>query len=161
MATIALPIRELELSVRVRTDKARAEAECVVFYRDARAMSPSIGMTLKYGLNASILRFLLWGLAHNQKLLIRAYQRIDFAQCNNDELLKCAESLEKIAELGWCTLAKIEPLGPRAQRLIGPSVTQIAEQLHHFDSIAASLRSAADPETSLLLGLAVQQMAAD
>ncbi len=161
MSTLALPIRELELSVRVGTDKARAETECVVFYSRARANCPTLGMTFKLACAATLMKFMLSSIARNQKMLISAYQKIDFTCYNNEELGKSAASLERISECGRPVLEKLEEFGPRAQRLWGSSLSQLAEQLDHLESIAASLRVAADPEASLLMGLAVQQMAAD
>jgi hypothetical protein len=161
MATMAFPIRELELSVSVGTGKARAETECVVFYSQARAISPGIATTLKFVCAATLMKLMLSSLARNQRLLISAYQKIDFTRYGNEELGKAAASLERIIECGRPVLEKLGEFGPRAQRLWGSSLSQLAEQLDHFESIAASLRVAADPEASLLLGLAVRQMAAD
>jgi len=161
MATMALPIRELELSVCVGTDKARAEMECVAFYSQARAIRPSIGVTFKLACTAAFMKLLLTSLARHQRLLISAYQKIDFTRYSNEEILRAAASLERIVEKGQPIVAKLGALGPRAQKWWGSSLFQLSEQLDHFESIANSLRVAADPEASLLMGLAVQQMAAD
>src|SRR5205809_2708515 len=101
MATMTLPVRELELSVRVGTDKARAETECVVFYARARATSPSIGVTLKLGFTAALLAVMLRSLVRHQRKLIRAYQETDFTCFRSEELVRVADSLEKITEHAW------------------------------------------------------------
>ena len=159
MATMTLPIRELELSVRVGTDKARAEAECVVFYSQARAVEP-VRMTLKFGVTALFLKFLLASLARHQRMLIRALQDMDLSICKSEELIKLADSLEKITERGRPIMSKLGQFGPRAHKLWHPSLSQLDEQFDHFDSIATSLRVAADPEASMLMGMAAEQMAA-
>jgi len=71
MATMTLPIRQLERSVRVETNKARAEMEWAVFYSREREDRP-VRMTVKLGLAAFVLKFALASLSRNQKLLIRA-----------------------------------------------------------------------------------------
>jgi hypothetical protein len=161
MATMALPVRELELSVCVGTEKARAETECVVFYSQARAIHPSMAMTLKLGFTASLLKFLLHGLVRHQKLLISTYQHIDFTRFSSKEISRVATSLDAMVEKGRQVLEKLATFGPRGQAWWASSVPQLTDQLDHMESIAQSLHIAADPEASLLLGLTVQQMAAD
>jgi hypothetical protein len=158
MATMTLPIRELEMSVRVDTDKARAEAECVVFYSQARATGP-VRMTVKLGVTALLLKFILARMARHQRLLIRALQDTDLSHCKREDLMKLAESLDHIAEGGRPIMSKLGHFGPRGHKLWNSSLLQLDEQLDHLGSIATSLRSAADPETSLLMGLAVAEMA--
>ena len=156
---MTLPIQELELSVRVGTDRARAEAECVAFYSDARGVEP-VRMTVKYGFTALLLKFMLTSLARHQRLLIRAYQGINFNQFSGSELVKWAESLDKIVDRGRPTLDKLEKFGPRTQKLWGNVLSDLSEQLDHLGSIALSLRSAANPEVTLLMAAAVDHMAA-
>ena len=158
---MAFPIRELELSVCVSTDKARAETEYVVFYSQARATFPGATTTLKLYFNAAILTFLLRSLVRHQKRLISAYQRTEFTRYSVEEISRVATSIDTLVEKGRSVLDKLATFGPRAQALWGSTLSRLAEQLEHLDSIAQSLHVAADPEASLLLGLAVQQMAAD
>jgi hypothetical protein len=160
MATMALPIRELELSVSVGSEKARAESECVVFYSQARAVQPGISVTLKLVFTAGILKFLLYGLTRHQKLLISAYQHVDFTRLSIKEISRVATSLDEAVENGRQVLHKLTMFGPRGQAVWASSIPQLTDQLDHLESIAQSLHVAADPEASLLLGLAVQQMAA-
>lgn len=154
MAAMALPIRELELS----TDKTLAEAEYAVFYLEQRKAEP-VRMTVKLGMAAFCLRFMLTGLAKNQKMLIHLLQERDFSRCKASEMSKLAESLDNIIERGWPVLERLGCFGPRAHMLFGDSLGQLGEQLNHLESIAMSLRSSADPETSLLMGLAVAEVA--
>jgi hypothetical protein len=159
MATMALPIQKLELSVRVGTDRACAEAECVAFYSSARTVEP-VRMTLKFGLTALLLKFMLVSLSRHQRLLIRAYQGIDFNRCSGDELVKWAERLEKILDRGRPTLGKLVNFGPRTQKLWGNVLSDLSEQLDHMESIASSLRSAANVDVSLLMAAALDRMTA-
>jgi len=160
MATLALPIRELELSVRVDADKARAETECVVFYSQARRTSPSFAMTFKLALAIAFLKFMLRSLAQHQKKLIRAYQETDFTRFSNEDLLSICESLEKIVEQARPVLSRLADLGPRGQSWLGTTLPQLEEQVGHLYSISQSLRVATDPEASVLMAVAVQHMAA-
>ena len=159
MATTALPIRQLEHSIRVETKKARAEMEWAVFYSRERETRP-VRMTVRLGLTTLFLKFVLATIARNQKLLIRAYQMADFTRCSNEEILKKAESLERIIQHGRAVLCMLNSFG-RAKKLWESSLSKLEEQLDHFDCIATSLRMSADPEASLLMGFAVEQMAAD
>ena len=161
MATMALPIRELELSVSVGTDKARAETECVVFYSRARVISPSIGVRIKLGLTASLLKWLLHRLAGSQGMLIRAYQAIDFTSCSNQEITRVAKSLDGVVESGRSTLDRLQTLGPRAHAWLGSSLlAQLGQQIEHLDSIAESLHLAADAEGTALMAMAVEEFSA-
>jgi hypothetical protein len=157
MATMALPIRELELSVCVGTDKARAETECVAFYSRARAISPGINLTIKLSLTAALLRWLLRRLVNSQRMLIKAYQRIDFTHCTDEEIAKIAKFLAGLVERGQAILAMLDTLGPRAHAWFGPSMSQLREQLEHLDSIAESLHLAIDDEATALLAMAVEE----
>lgn len=161
MATMALPIRELELSVSVRTEKARAETEWVVFYAHARAMRPSIGLTLKYGFYTTMLKWLLAGLVRSQRSIIKLYQTSDFAPYSNEEILRVAKSLDGVVERGRPILCKLQALGPRAHAWLGPAVlAQLGQQLEHMDSIAESLHLAADAEGTALMAMAVAEFSA-
>jgi len=162
MATMTLPIRELELSVCVGTEKARAEAECVVFYSKARADRPSsIALTVKLGFYVSLLKWLLGSLARSQRTLIRLYQKTDFSHYSNEEIVRVAKSLDRIVERGRPIFGKLEILGPRAHSLLGAAVlTQLSEQLEHLDSIAESLHIAADERTTALMAMAVEKFSA-
>jgi hypothetical protein len=157
MATIAFPVRELELSVCVETDKARAETECVAFYSQARAIRPGIGMTFKLACAATILKFMLRSLARHQRMLIRAYQGMDFTRFSDQDVLTLATSLDKIVENGRTVVAKLRTFGPRGQALWGSTLPQLAEQIEHLDSISESLHLAADPEGTALMAMAVEE----
>ncbi len=132
-----------------------------MFYSRARAIRPGIATTLKFTFTATLLTFLLRSLARHQRMLISAYQKTDFTGYNIEEISRVATSIDALVEKGRSVLDKLATFGPRAQALWGSTLSRLAEQLEHLDSIAQSLHVAADPEASLLLGLAVQQMAAD
>jgi len=160
MATMALPIRELELSVCVGTEKARAETDCVAFYSRARVISPSISVTIKLSLTAALLQWLLRRLIGSQRMLIKAYQRIDFAHCTDEEIARIATSLSGLVERGRSILTKLDSLGPRAHAWFGAVMSQLGEQLEHLDSIAESLHLAMDDEETALLAMAVEEFSA-
>jgi len=161
MATMALPIRELELSVCVGTEKARAKTECVVFYSKARADRPSVSLTLKLAFYVALLRWLLKSLVKSQRAMIRLYQMTDFTCYRNEEIVRVAKSLDRVVERGRPILDKLQLLGPRAHALLGATVqAQLAEQLEHLDSIAESLHVAADEEATALLAMAVEEFSA-
>jgi len=161
MATMALPIRELELSVRVGTEKARAETECVVFYAHARAVQPSFTLLMKYGFYTTMLKWILLSLARSQKSIIALYQKTDFTPYSSEEILRVAKSLDSVVEAAQPILCKLQALGPRAQAWLGSAVlAQLAQQLEHMDSIAESLHVAADEETTALLAMAVEEFSA-
>lgn len=161
MATMALPIRELELSVCVGTEKARAETDCVVFYSQARADRPSISLTVKLAFYVALLKWLLNSLARSQRMLIRLYQAADFSRYSNEEIMRVAKHLDGIVERGRPILGKLRTLGPRASALLGTAVlVQLAEQLEHLDSIAESLHVAVDEETTALMAMAVEEFSA-
>src|SRR6266496_2542234 len=126
MATMTLPIRQLERSVRVETNKARAKMEWTVFYSREREDRP-VRMTVKLGLAAFVLKFALASLSRNQKLLIRAYQVADFTRCSNEEILKKAESLHKISQHGRPLAGMLRSFG-RAKKLWESSLSQLEEQ---------------------------------
>jgi hypothetical protein len=158
MATMALPIRELELSVRVGTEKARAETECVVFYANARAVRPGLGITIKFGFYTTMLKWLLASLVKRQSSIIRFYQNTDFTHCTNEEILRVAKSLDSVVETGRSILCKLQALGPRAHAWVGPAVlSHLAEQFDHMDSMAESLHFALDVEGTALMAMAVEE----
>lgn len=160
MATMALPIRELELSVCVGTDKARAETECVAFYSRARVITPSISLTIKLSVTAALLQFLLRRLVASQRMLIKAYQRIDFTHCTDEEIARIAKSLDGVVERGQSILTKLDSLGPRAHAWFGLVMSHLGQQLEHLDSIAESLHLAMDDEGTALLAMAVEEFSA-
>jgi hypothetical protein len=161
MATMALPIRELELSVRVGTEKARAETECVVFYANARAVRPSLGVTVKYGFYTTVLKWLLHSLVRSQRSIISLYQGTDFTHYTNDEIIWVAKSLDSVVERGRPILCKLRALGPRMHAWIGPPVlAQLEQQFEHMDSIAESLHLASCDEGTALMAMAVEEFSA-
>jgi hypothetical protein len=158
MATMTLPIRELELSVCVGVEKARAETECVAFYSQYR--TTSFSMALKLGLTTAFLKWLLSRIARKQGQLISAYQSTDFTVLRNDEIARMAKCLEDIVDKGRPVLGRLTTFGPRAQTVWGHKVTQLSGQLDYLESIAQSLRMECDAEVSTLLAAAIEKMAA-
>jgi len=159
MATMALPIRELELSVCIETEKARAETECVVIYSRARAIRPSVRTTFKLGVTAAMLKFMFSSLARSQRKLISAYQEVNFTGLSDEEIVRMASSLDKIVEKERHVLALAKTLG-RAQTWWAASLRELSEQVEHMASISESLRVEGDTEASTLLAMALDQFTA-
>jgi hypothetical protein len=142
MATLALPIRELEQSVRI----AHAETECVTYCSkketvDLRLVGQILNKTFH-------LRFKFADLSRREERLINGLIDRDFSQCSNADLNNLAMSLEDVRELGSIT-----------RFWWGESLVKLADQADHLASIADSLRMSADPDCEALLALAVEQIA--
>src|SRR5271170_1364080 len=91
MATMALPIRELEQSVYVGAEKARAETERVVRYSGA---SHANVLTACKVLAASVcLKWLFGTLVRSQDKLIRLYQTWDLTKLSDEQMLDLVHRL--------------------------------------------------------------------
>jgi len=158
MATMALPIRELERSVCIGAEKARAETERVV--RDSRANRPNMRTVCSVTFRAFGLKWLWASLVRNQNKLIGLYRAFDFNRCSAKELAEVVESLEQMLSKERDLLAKANALGAEVRGWWGDSLWQLAEQVEYLESIADSLRVASNDETSTLLALAAEQFVA-
>jgi hypothetical protein len=154
---MTLPIRELERSVCVGAEKARAETERVATY--SGAIRADIGTACKVAFKTIGLKWLLAGLVRHQEQLISAYQQCDFTRCNDEDLADLATSLEKLVQKERAVLAKANTLGAEIRVWWGASLRQMTEQVEHLDSIAESLRLECDPGASALMGMAVKEFA--
>ena len=157
MATMALPIRELERSVCVDAEKARAETERVATYSGSRRADA--GTALKVMCATLGLKWLLSGLVRSQDKLLSVYRGYDFNRCSPEQLTEVATSLGRIVNKERDILARANTLGAEIRVWWDTSLRRLAEQVDHLDSIAESLHLAADPDGTQLLALAAEQFA--
>jgi hypothetical protein len=155
MATMTFPICELERSVSMGAEKARAEAERVASY--SGTVRPSLLITVKLAATTFVLKRMLGSLAWQQSKLIKLYQRCDFTRYSDEEIANKAAALDKIITKERDVLSLANTLGAEIRIWWGASLRQLAEQIEHLDSIAESLHLESDREASLLLGMAVEQ----
>jgi hypothetical protein len=155
MATIALPIRELEQSVRVGAEKAQAETELVATY--SNAARASMGNFARVVFRTVGLKLMLAGLVRHQEKLISSYQQFDFTGCSDEGLSELAVSLDKIVEKERAILSKAKTLGSEIRVWWEASLLQLEKQAEHLDSIAESLHAECDDEASSLLVFAAEQ----
>jgi hypothetical protein len=159
MATMALPIRELEHSVIVEAEEARAKTECVATY--SKAKIANLGTACRVAAGTIGLKWLFGSLVRQQQRLIAGYQAFDFAHCSDEVLADLTNSLDGIVERDRALLEKANSLGTEIRVWWGASLRQLAEQAEHLDSIAQSLHLECEPEASLLLAMAVEQFSAE
>lgn len=157
MATMALPIRELERSVCVSAEHARAETERVVQYSEATRAD--VATACKVMFRAFGLKWLLASLVRNQDKLISRYREYDFNRCTPEQLADVADSLESILTRERDLLTKANALGAEVRVWWGDSLWQLTEQVECLESIADSLRVACNDEATALLAIAAEQFA--
>ena len=157
MATLTLPIRELEQSVRNEAEKAQAETECVAMH--SSAPRADFGTVCKVAARTLALKWLLSSLVRTQEKLISAYVKQDFTQCSDDTLRETAASLDRIVEKERAILNRANMLGAEIRVWWNASLVKLAEQVEHLDSIAESLHLECDDEASSLLAIAAEQFA--
>jgi hypothetical protein len=157
MATLALPIRDLERSVCIGAEKARAETERVLTYSGTRPAD--FGTALKVATTTLVLKLLLGQLVRAQSRLISAYARADLNHFRSQDLAELATTLDKIISKDHELLTKANALGAEIRVWWSASLARLAEQVEHLDSIAESLHLAVDSEASALLALAAGELA--
>jgi hypothetical protein len=157
MATLALPIRELERSVCVGAEKARAETERVATYSGMRRAN--VGTALKVAAKTLGLKLILSQLVKGQDKLILAYGRADLDSFRSEDISELAMSLDKIVIKDRELLNKADALGAEIRVWWSASLAKLSEQVEYLDSISESLHLAADTEGSALLAIAVEQLA--
>ena len=158
MATMALPIRELEQSVSIGAKKAKAETERVVRYSEAPRADISTAVKL---LAASVcLKWLFSALVRSQDRLIRIHQLSDLTQMSDEQMIQLARRLREFADTDRELVSKASRLGAETRVWWDASLHRIAEQAEHLDSLAESLELECDPEASTLLGMVLDQFTA-
>ena len=158
MAAIALPISELE-PVRIEAEKAQAETECVVVC--SKEERPDKGTVWHIAWKTFALRRRFSQLTIRQAKLITNLVKTNFTNGSPEQLEALATSIDELVSDEREILASANSLGSEIRAWWSTSLIALADQVEYLDSISQSLHVAADPEASLLMGLAVQQMAAD
>lgn len=158
MATMTLPICELERSVYLEAEKARAQTERVVRYSGA---SRADFLTACKVFTATIgLKLLFSGLVRSQDKLIRLHQTGSLAHVSDEQVLGLARRLREIAKRNRDVLAKASKLGAEIRVWWDASLRRMEQQSEHLESIAESLEVDCDPESSLLLAMALDRFTA-
>lgn len=155
MATLVLPIRELEESVRIEAVKALADTKRVATYSKGqeglRIVFQVIGRTF-------VLRHRFAQLSTRQEKLIDGLLAADFTRCKPEELSDFASSINVIVQSERKMLEEISDLGSEIRVWWSGPLRKLPEQIDHLDSIAESLILASDPECLSLLALAAKQV---
>jgi hypothetical protein len=157
MATMAMPILELQRSVRVDAEKARRQTQRVVEYsKGARA---DVLTLFRVFATTFVLKLMLWTLVRQQSKLIRSCLNADFTKVSNEDLEKLARCFDKIIAKERDVLSKTSQLGAEIRVWWEKSLSQLNEQIEHLDSIAQSLHVECDQESSLLLAITAEEFA--
>jgi hypothetical protein len=155
MCTMALPIRELEQSVAMGAEKARAETECVAAH--SKASRADLGTACKVAAGTIVLKWLFAALVRSQGKLISAYVEHDFSHYRREDLAQLSSSLDEIVAKDRAILDKVYILGAEIRVWWNASITKLEDQAEHLDSISESLRLAADAEGTALMAMAVEE----
>lgn len=154
MAALALPISELAPVV----DEAKVETECVAVCSKAeRADTTTMWHIVRktYSLKRRFAQIVT-----RQGELIDKLVGRDFSTTPVAELSSLANSIDSLTTDERELLNLVNGLGAELRVWWATSLLRLADQVDHLESIAESLHVASDPESSLLLALAVEQMAA-
>jgi hypothetical protein len=155
MATITLPIRELERSVCLDAEKARIETKRVVKYSTGNRAD--FLTALKIIARTLILKLLLGTLVRQQEKLIKWCINADFTVFSDEELVELAFRLDKIVVKERDVLDTAYSLGTELRVWWDRSLSQLSQQVEHLDSIAKSLHLEQDSQTPLLLGMMAEE----
>jgi len=156
MATLALPISQLEQCVRIDTVKAKAAVRFVQVRskgkEDLKIVLQIVGATIGFKRRLS-------RLGKKQERLINALVDHDFAHWQIEDISKLASSIDDIVIRQREIFDDIQSLGSEIRIWWSASLARLSAQMEHLDSIAASLHSSADPDCEALLALAIEQIA--
>ena len=155
MATLALPIRELQ-SARDEAERVQSYTKCAARY--AKARTDDFHTVWKLAKVTFALKRRLASLATKQGMLIETLVQRDFTGWSSDELTDFANRIDELVTDERDALAvSYDQLGSDIRFWWGTSLRTLAEQVEHLDSIAESLHVAADPKCIALLALAAEQ----
>ena len=154
MAALAVPISQLAPVV----DEAKAETKCVVVCTKAeRADATNMWQIVRKTFR---LRNRFAHIVARQDEVIKKLVSRDFSSTPADELSSLASSIDSLVADERDLLHLVNGLGAEIRVWWASLLVKLADQLEYLDSISESLHTASDPEASMLLGLAVEQMAA-
>lgn len=156
MATIALPICDLERSVRCQAEKALTATESIVAY--SRAKQEDFKLVLQLASGTLALRRKLSHLSTKQGQFISVLLDDDFNRYTSEALTGLATSLQDLVDRERELLDQAFGLGSEIRIWWKGSLRILSEQVEHLESIATSLRASLDSECEALLSLAIEEM---
>jgi hypothetical protein len=156
MSAMALPISELGPVVV----KAKAETKRVVCYSKAETSKLTFGVAWDTFAGVWHLRKQFSVLVEMQASLIRRLVVTDFTRFPMEELKSLATEIDDLLTDERYILAEANKLGSELRYWWTKSLLEMEQQVEHLDSIAESLHVECDPEASLLLAMAVEQLSA-
>ena len=153
MATMAIPINEITPVVF----EAKRKTECVVECAKAeRADTATLWTIARKTLS------LKWKFSHlvaRQSRFITRLVEQDFSQSTPAELTQLGGALDSLLSEERELLDMVHLLGAEIRFWWADSLSKLANQVEHLDSISESLHVAADAEVSALLATAIEQVA--
>ena len=151
MATLALPIRQLEYEIGLKAVKLQLEVS------RARSSSSRFGQLIRIRWHVAQINRGFGDLIEKQKALIRLLQ--DTHVPNNITPELCAQISKKLDEV-VCDVEKLldraAEMPPNILQYWKSNMEKLADQTGHLDSIAESFRVAADPSCTSALARAVE-----
>ena len=153
MSALALPIHQLVPLV----NKAKQEtASVVVFSRAERADKITAWQILRKTLRV---RGRLATVVSKQAKLISAMVEFDFSTMTPEKMKQIAVSIDELVTDERDMLRQASELGSEIRVWWNTSLSRIAQQAEHLDSIAESLHVASDDKASALMAFAVEHFA--
>jgi hypothetical protein len=152
MATMTLPIRELESCVR---DKALPKAASVAEY--SKSKGDGFATVCKIAVLTIGLKLVFGFMVRRQGKIISRLVEHDFNSCSGAFIGEMAKAIDELVKEERSLLGHASEVGYEL-RAFWPLGT-LEAQVEHLDSIAESLYLASDPECVSLLSLAAEQMA--
>lgn len=156
MATMTLPIRELEHFVFVDAEKARVETQGFARYsREVREVSAASPTTLRE-ISIGRVRRAFEELAETKGRLINAYLETNLSLFPPQVLLSFAETLDEIVSENRELVARARSFDKEIRDSWNAVLERTEDQTEHLESISESLHAASDPECTALLAMAAQ-----
>ena len=157
MATIALPINQLG-AVLAEAERAEADTRCVVSFSESAAAT--VGTSLRLFRKTISVRHRLSHIVEKQNLVLGDLVERNFSYSAPEDLLTLAGRIDDLIQLEREMLKDASTLGVPIRVWWADSLSKIADQVEHFDSLSESLHAAADPQSTALMGLAVERLSA-
>lgn len=156
MTTMAIPISVLE-PVIAETEKAQADTKTVV--SESGAAVANFSLVVRLAAKTLGLRHRFANLAKKQGDLITDLAGRDYANAELSVLSKLASDIDSLVADERELLEDANSLGAPIRVWWGESLSILASQVEHLDSIAESLHAAADPESTALMAISCEWMA--
>ena len=153
MSALAIPITELMPLVDQTKGQAETVGECS---RAERADTVTVWCIARETFG---IKFKLARLARRQRRVIRKLVNCDFGTMPYDRVKGVAECIDDLVREERDLLEEINRLGSEIRFWWDSSLSIIADQVEHLDSIAESLHVETDEKASALLAMSVEQFA--